>query len=131
MPAGGSETILLVEDEDLVRRLEREVLEQSGYRVLEASNGADALAVARAHLGVIDLLLTDTVMPQLNGHELAEELRARRPEMKILFTSGYAADAIHRVLEPSIAFLPKPFTPTSLGRKVREVLDFSGEAATA
>ena len=124
-PPRGSETILLVEDEELVRSLERKVLEASGYTVLEAHNVSHALELAQSHHGIIDLLLTDVVMPQLSGRELAERLTVRRPEMKILYASGYAADAItrHGVLEPGIAFLPKPLTPTSLARKVREVLD--------
>jgi signal transduction histidine kinase len=124
-PARGSETILLVEDEELVRSLERKVLEEGGYTVLEALTSNHALELSEQHDGVIDLLLTDVVMPQLSGRELADLLAPQRPEMRILYASGYTADAItrHGVLEPGIAFLPKPLTPTSLLRKVREVLD--------
>jgi PAS domain S-box-containing protein len=124
-PPRGSETILLVEDEELVRNLEREALEASGYTVLEAQSARHALEIAQAHQGAIDLLLTDVVMPELSGRELAELLAPQRPEMRILYASGYADDAIvrHGVLEPEIAFLPKPLTPGSLGRKVRDVLD--------
>ena len=124
-PARGTETVLLVEDEELVRSLERKVLEESGYTVLEALSANHALELAEQHDGVIDLLLTDVVMPQLSGRELADLLAPERPEMRILYASGYTADAItrHGVLEQGIAFLPKPLTPTSLLRKVREVLD--------
>jgi len=124
-PSRGSETILLVEDEELVRNLEREVLEQSGYTVLEAGSPSQALELADDHHGAIDLLLTDVVMPHLSGPELAEQLGAQRPTMKILYTSGYAANMIAQqgVLEPGTAFIPKPLTPTSLTHKVREVLD--------
>jgi CheY-like chemotaxis protein len=126
-----SETILLVEDEVLVRGLERKLLEQRGYTVLEAESVGHALELARDHDGVIDLLLTDVVMPELSGRELAQRLTLVRPEMRILYTSGYAADAIshHGVLEPGIAFLPKPLTATSLAQKVREVLDMQSAVA--
>jgi CheY-like chemotaxis protein len=124
-PSRGSETILLVEDEDLVRNLEREVLEASGYTVLEADSASQALELADDHRGTIDLLLTDVVMPHVSGPELAEQLAARRPTVRILYTSGYAANMIAQqgVLEPGVAFIPKPLTPTSLTHKVREVLD--------
>jgi signal transduction histidine kinase len=124
-PPRGSETILLVEDEEMVRNLEREVLEAQGYRVLEARNARHALELAQEHAGAIHLLVTDVVMPELSGRELAEQLVALRPDSKVLYTSGYADDAIvrHGVLEPGIAFLPKPLTPASLAHKVREVLD--------
>jgi CheY-like chemotaxis protein len=124
-PPPGSEAILLVEDEELVRNLGRQALEERGYTVLEAPSGDHALELAREHEGVIDLLVTDVVMPGLSGRELAEQLAPLRPEMKVLYTSGYTDDAIvrHGVLEEGIAFLPKPLTPTSLAHKVREVLD--------
>jgi CheY-like chemotaxis protein len=126
---GGSETILLVEDEELVRNLERDVLEKGGYTVLEAVGPSHALEIARAHSGVIHLLLTDVVMPGMSGDVLARRLVAERPDLKVVFSSGYAADVIeHRgVLEPGTAFLPKPLTPSSIATKVREVLD--GETA--
>jgi CheY-like chemotaxis protein len=126
-PSRGSETILLVEDEELVRNLVRKMLDQRGYTVLEARGVGHALELAHDHNGAIDLLLTDVVMPELSGRELAERLAVERPEMKVLYTSGYAGDAIthHGVLEPGIAFLAKPLTATSLAQKVREVLDTS------
>jgi two-component system, cell cycle sensor histidine kinase and response regulator CckA len=117
-------TILLVEDDGSVRGLARTVLVRAGYQVLEAENGPAALARSEAHHGAIDLLLTDVVMPRMSGREVAEQLCARRPELRVLFMSGYPDDAIlrHGILERAIAFLPKPLTPTALLTKVREVL---------
>ncbi|HXG94318.1 MAG TPA: ATP-binding protein [Blastocatellia bacterium] len=122
-----SETILLVEDEAVVRKLVREVLEMNGYNVLEAINGHEALAICQSHPGLIHLLLTDVVMPQMSGRELAERFNALRSETKVLYMSGYTDDAIvHRgVGGAKIAFIQKPFTPDSLAAKVREVLDQS------
>ncbi|MBN1991256.1 MAG: response regulator [Anaerolineae bacterium] len=125
-PLRGTETILLVEDEDMVRELARYALVQNGYRVLEARHGREALEVCRQHEGPIHLLLTDVVMPSgLSGRNLAEQLTALYPETKVLYMSGYVDKAIVQrgVLDPNIAFLPKPFSPVSLSRKVREVLD--------
>jgi CheY-like chemotaxis protein len=124
-PAPGKETVLLVEDEDMVRGLSRCVLGMHGYTVLEARHGVDAVEVAARHAGPIHLLLTDMVMPQMGGSQLADRLAVTRPEMKVLFTSGYVENAAIRrdLLEPRAAFLPKPFTPDALARKVREVLD--------
>jgi two-component system cell cycle sensor histidine kinase/response regulator CckA len=121
----GTETILLTEDDDQVRALARETLELSGYTVLEAASPTDALRVALRHSGVLHLLLTDVVMPGMNGRALADRLLALRPDLKVLFMSGYPASAIghHGVLDPGTAFLQKPFTPGSLARKVSEVLD--------
>jgi len=121
----GTETILLVEDEAEVRGVTREVLEGFGYTVLEATQAADAMLIARRHAGMIDLLLTDVVMPRMSGRALAEAVAPERPETKVLFMSGYTDDAIilHRVLEPGMHFLEKPFAPPALARKVREVLD--------
>ena len=121
----GTETILLVEDEDAVRRLARRALEMSGYRILEASHGGEALRVCGEHGGAIDLLLTDVVMPLMSGAELAEQLKPLRPDMRVLFMSGYTEDALgnHGVLAPETAFLYKPFTPDLLRRTVREVLN--------
>jgi two-component system cell cycle sensor histidine kinase/response regulator CckA len=121
----GTETILLTEDDDQVRALARETLELSGYTVLEAASPTDALRIALQHSGVIHLLLTDVVMPGMNGRALADRLLALRPDLKVLFMSGYPASAIghHGVLDPGTAFLQKPFTPGSLARKVGEVLD--------
>ncbi|HVR86661.1 MAG TPA: response regulator [Planctomycetota bacterium] len=121
----GTETVLLAEDSDVVRRLLRELLISNGYTLLEARHGLEALEIARTFEGRIDLLVTDMVMPQMSGRELAAQLGPERPEMKILFMSGYTEDAIarHGVLDPGTAFLEKPFTPDSLAKKVRELLD--------
>jgi len=122
---GGNETVLLVEDEDAVRALGRIVLRQAGYNVLDAGNGAEALQVCAAYRGPIHLLLSDVVMPEFGGRELAERLVEEYPEMKVLFMSGYTDDAVvrHGVLRDEVAFLQKPFTPAALARKVRDVLD--------
>ncbi|HWS15862.1 MAG TPA: PAS domain S-box protein [Candidatus Methylomirabilis sp.] len=124
-PSPGTETVLLAEDEEVVRRLTREILTENGYRVLDAGNGREALLISEAHRGEIHLLLTDVVMPKLGGRELAERIRPLRPGLRILYMSGYTDDAIlrHGVLEAEVPFLQKPFTPEGLARKVREVLD--------
>jgi CheY-like chemotaxis protein len=124
-PSHGSETVLLVEDEDGVRALARTVLLTNQYTVLEARDGAEALQVTSDWSRPIDLMLTDVVMPRLSGYQLADRLKPARPGMKVLFMSGYTDDAIcqHRVLGPDAHFLQKPFTPDVLARKVREVLD--------
>jgi two-component system cell cycle sensor histidine kinase/response regulator CckA len=122
----GSETILLVEDEASVRDLAVRLLKQQGYTVWEAANGEEALRVAHEHAEeTIHLLLTDVVMPQVGGKDLAERLKISMPELKVLFTSGYTDDAIvhHGVLSPGINFLQKPFSLATLTQKVREVLD--------
>jgi PAS domain S-box-containing protein len=122
----GKETVLLVEDEPLVRRLAARVLREQGYTVLEASNGEDALRVASDHgRREIHLLLTDVVMPRMSGREVAENLEGVRPRMRVLYTSGYTEDSIvrHGVMDDGVAFLQKPFKPDELARKVREVLD--------
>ncbi len=121
----GSETVLLVEDDDLIRNLVQRVLKANGYRVLVAANGREAEQVAEQHAGPIHLLMTDVVMPGMNGREVAERLAAARAGVRVLYLSGYTDDAIvhHGVLEAGVAFLQKPFTPAVLGRKVREVLD--------
>jgi CheY-like chemotaxis protein len=120
----GSETLLLVEDEDAVRALARHVLTACGYTVLEAADGRDAVRVAERHAGRIDLVVSDVVMPHLGGRQLVERLVAVRPGMKVLFLSGYTDYAVvrHGVLEADHAFLQKPFTPTALAQKVRDVL---------
>jgi CheY-like chemotaxis protein len=117
--------VLLAEDEDSVRRLAVQVLQSKGYRVLEAGDGEEALWRAGRHVGDIDLLVTDVVMPRLGGRELAERLAVERPGVRVLFLSGYADDAVvrHGVLEAEMAFLEKPFMPEALASKVREVLD--------
>jgi two-component system, cell cycle sensor histidine kinase and response regulator CckA len=121
---GGTETVLLVEDEDSVRQLVRETLESRGYRVLEAANGADALTLAAALPDPIHLVITDVVMPGLNGHELVQQLQPARPGLKVLYLSGYAQDAFPSpaAADSQKTFLQKPFTLQSLSRKVREIL---------
>jgi len=127
-------TILLVEDENAVRILVRKVLQRCGYTVLEAANGPDALRISAGHDEPIDLLLTDVVMPDMSGRELADRLLERNPGLRVLFMSGYTADAIHTqgVLAPDASFLEKPFLPDVLVRKVREVLEApAGDGTTA
>jgi two-component system, cell cycle sensor histidine kinase and response regulator CckA len=122
--AQGWETVLLVEDEDAVRALAREVLRRYGYIVLEARHGVDALRVAERHPDTIHLMVTDVVMPHMSGREVAERLSTVRPTMKVLFMSGYTDHALmHRELAPGSKFLQKPFTPEVFARKVRHVLD--------
>ncbi len=123
--AGGTETVLLVEDEAAVRKLARRVLERDGYTLLEAADGVEALRIAETHPGPIHLLLTDVVMPNLGGRDLAEAFRALRPETRVLFMTGFTDDAIlrHGVSAAEGALLQKPFTPAVLARKVRSVLD--------
>ncbi|MEW6261903.1 MAG: PAS domain S-box protein [Thermodesulfobacteriota bacterium] len=121
----GSETILVVEDDEMVRNFVVKVLKGFGYQVLTAARGEEAVEVSRKHRGPIHLLLTDVVMPGMNSRDMESSLITSRPEMKVLFMSGYTDDTIvhHGVLDPGKAFLAKPLTPESLGRKVREVLD--------
>jgi PAS domain S-box-containing protein len=120
----GTETVLLVEDEEVVRQLAAEVLQANGYNVLGAANGTEAIQVSNQHEGVIELMVTDVVMPVLGGRELAEKLFVTRPQMRVLYMSGYTDDAIvhHGVLDGSVAFLEKPFAADALSLKVREVL---------
>jgi signal transduction histidine kinase/ActR/RegA family two-component response regulator len=122
---GGSETILVVEDQDEVRALTRRVLESRGYTVLHAPNGRAALEAARTHAGPIHLLVTDVIMPEMSGRDVATLLVQARPQLKVLYISGYTNDSIarHGVLEPGIVLLQKPFTAEAAARKVREVLD--------
>jgi CheY-like chemotaxis protein len=121
----GTETILLAEDDAMVRPLAKSLLDKLGYTVLEADNAEQALRVARAHPGPIHLLVSDVVMPGASGRELARRLAETRPDTRVLYVSGYTDDAIvyHGMLEPGLHFLQKPFTPAVLARKVREVLD--------
>ena len=123
----GSVTILLVEDDEMVREFARAALRSYGYTVLAAADAAEALEFSREHIGLISLIVTDLVMPGITGRKLSEQLTSLRPEMKVLYVSGYPDNAIvrHGLLDPETAFLQKPFTPDALARKVREVLDCS------
>jgi CheY-like chemotaxis protein len=125
LPRRGDETILRVEDEPLVLDMAVQALRAHGYTVLVAGSGGAALAVARTYSGKIDLLVTDVVMPQMSGTQVAQQLSAARPDVKVLYVSGYTENTtVHRdVLEQGTAFLAKPFTPSVLAHRVREVLD--------
>jgi CheY-like chemotaxis protein len=120
----GSETILLVEDEDAVRAIAARGLEMLGYKVLQANGGKEAITICKTYPGTIDLLISDVIMPEMGGAEVARAAQAIRRDLKVLYVSGYTDDTITRqgILEEESAFLQKPFTPTSLARKVREVL---------
>jgi CheY-like chemotaxis protein len=124
-PLKGAETVLLVEDEEAILGLAQAILEQQGYTVLAARTPGEALELAERYAGVIQLLIADVVMPQMNGRELYKNVSALRPEIKVLFMSGYTANVIahHGVLEEGVQFLEKPFTVRGLAEKVREVLD--------
>ncbi len=119
----GTETILLVEDEDVVRGLTRRILAEAGYKVLDARSGAEAIQICQDYRGPIDLLLTDVVMPEISGKEVAERLQELRPSARVLFMSGYTDEAIvrHGVLNAKVEFIQKPFTWAKLGKKVRDV----------
>ena len=125
---GGSETVLLVEDDDAVRQLNLEVLRAAGYVALEARHAGEALVIAERHAGPLHLLITDVVMPHMSGLELVERLSATRPGIRVLLVSGYADDAVlrHGRGAESWPFLQKPFPPDALLRKAREVLDAPG-----
>jgi len=132
-PTPGTETVLFVEDEESVRELVRDYLGRSGYRVLHAADGIQALETAGAHKGPIHILVTDVVMPRLSGRELVTRLSAARPDLKVLYISGYTDDSIfrHGVLEGGVAFLQKPFNLKDLAQKIREVLDGEPAATVA
>ena len=123
--SGGSETVLFVEDEEIVRNLGARILEGLGYKVMEASNGDEAIARAMEYGERIDLLMTDVVMPGMHGRELANRLTGIHPETRVLFTSGYTDNAIvhHGVLDEGVSFIGKPYSPSALAKKVRDVLD--------
>jgi two-component system cell cycle sensor histidine kinase/response regulator CckA len=122
---GSAETVLLVEDEDLVRHLTREILARNGYQVIEAADGVAALRICEEYPGPIHLMVTDVVMPRLSGRELVEQIQPCRPDMRVLYLSGYSEEAIERQgqLTEGIDLLPKPFTPGVLTAKIREILD--------
>jgi CheY-like chemotaxis protein len=125
----GSETILVAEDEEMLRELAREFLGPAGYTVLEASNGEEAIKVSERYTGPVHLLMTDAVMPRVSGRELSRRLQRQRPDIKVLFVSGYTDDAVFQngLLEPGSAFLQKPFARETLLRKVRELLGRGNE----
>jgi CheY-like chemotaxis protein len=125
LSTGGTETLLLAEDDPMVRRLALRALEKLGYRVLSAEDAAHALDLAEKHHGKIDLLITDVVMPGMSGPQLAKRLVAQRPSLKVLYTSGYAGDAIvrHGIPEAGVEFLQKPYTPMTLASRVRQLLE--------
>jgi DNA-binding NtrC family response regulator len=124
-PVGGTETVLLVEDEESVRQLARRILERQGYHVLESRNGREALARATEYGERIHLVLTDVVMPELSGRGLVERLTAVRPNAAVVYMSGYTDDDVLRrgMLEPGSRFIQKPFNPNALLRTVREALN--------
>jgi PAS domain S-box-containing protein len=128
---GGSETILLVEDEEAVRAIVSKILQNKGYTVLEAHHGHEALQICKDHQGPIHLMVTDVVMPHMSGRELAERLTSLRPELRVLYMSGYPDKAIahHGVLEAGTSFLQKPFTLSALECKVRDLLDAPPQSA--
>jgi two-component system cell cycle sensor histidine kinase/response regulator CckA len=127
--ARGSETILLAEDDEMVRTLVRQALEREGYNVLESADPVEARRIADHHKGAIQLLIADVVMPKLSGRELAEQITHRRPDLKVLYMSGYTENAVLNsgILHQDVAFLQKPFTPEALTGKVREVLEPNGK----
>jgi len=123
----GWETILFAEDSESLREMAREYLQSLGYTVLAAASGKEALQRAKDFEGTIHLLLTDVVMTELNGPELAEQIASLRPGIKVIFTSGYASETLAQrgALDPAVAFVPKPYRPKALARRIREVLDAS------
>lgn len=128
--AGGSETILLTEDEPELRELTRIFLQSYGYKVLEAASGAQAIRIAEECPDPIHLLLTDVIMPGMSGRQLGERIVGKRPQIKIVYMTGYTDDMVvqHRVLEPGVQLLQKPFTKAELGMKVRATLDERGSS---
>src|SRR5581483_326118 len=131
--ARGAETVMVVEDEPGVRALACAALDARGYRIIEAREGNEALEIAKGHAGPIDLVVTDLVMPGMSGRQLAGRLSALRPESRVLYMSGYTDDVAlrHGLVGASVAYLQKPFTPTALAQKVREVLDSPAASSIA
>ena len=131
MSAVGTETILVVEDEEKVRRIVVRALENYGYRLLQAGNGLEGLQQVKEYKETIHLLLTDTVMPKMNGKELAETLKKTKPDMKVLFMSGYPREVLSQQgrIDASINLIQKPFSNDALARRIREVLDQNGKEA--
>ena len=129
----GTETILVAEDEDTLRALTRHLLELYGYRVLEACDGNQALRLSEQTADEINVLLTDVVMPGINGRILADQLKQKRPDVKVVFMSGYTGQRVGEkdILEPGSLFLQKPFTREGLARKIREALQVSTGAPVA
>ena len=117
--------VLVAEDEESLRRIAERILQSAGYTTVCASNGPEAIALLSDNHAPVDLLLTDVVMPGMNGHELASRIKATHPDLKVLFTSGYLHDAFpeRARLGPEVQFLAKPYSPSSLTAKVRDVLD--------
>jgi two-component system cell cycle sensor histidine kinase/response regulator CckA len=124
-PAVGHETLLLVEDEAALREVVERMLQAMGFKVLKAASGSEALRIGQEYPKEIHLLLTDVVMPQMSGRQVAEQLLAQRPRSRVLYMSGYTDDAIvhHGVLDHGTEFISKPFTSSDLARKVRDALD--------
>jgi CheY-like chemotaxis protein len=127
----GGETVLVVEDENAVRDLTVRMLKQLGYVVLAAASGSEAVAISNAYADRLALLVTDVVMPQMSGRQVADALLAARPDIKVLYLSGYTESTVihHGVLDSAVDFLPKPFSREALGRKVREILGRAGQSA--
>jgi DNA-binding response OmpR family regulator len=125
LPTGGTESLLVVEDDPKVRDITVRTLTAAGYRVRAAPDGESAIALIAGGLGAVDLLVTDVVMPGASGRDVARAFQDRHPDARVLFVSGYTQDAIDRqgALAPGTSFLPKPFTPAQLLARVRAVLD--------
>ncbi|MDD2338589.1 MAG: response regulator, partial [Geobacteraceae bacterium] len=123
--SGGTETVLLAEDDDSVRDLMKTVLGEAGYRVLEAANGLDAVKLFQEQREAVNLVILDVIMPGMNGKAVYDEVRKIHPHMKVLFCSGYASDIIHKkgILDDGINFISKPLTPQAFLKAVRRVLD--------